>query len=364
MPATTAALSRDPRAGFHIEPVLVDEPRADEILVRVEAAGICHTDLVSRAAGSDERPVLLGHEGAGTVAAVGAGVTGVRPGDRVVLTFRHCGACRNCRIGRPAYCAQSVRLNQFGARPDRTPRVTAAGKPVRDGFFGQSSLAGYALSTPDNTVVVPPATDLTVAAPLGCGFQTGAGAVLNVLRPEPDSALVIFGAGAVGLAGLLAARTLPDTRVIVVETTAERRATALELGAVAALDPATDEVAEAIRDLTGGGATHALDTTGRPDVLATAVSALGVGGAVAAVGLGAGVPPIDVRDLVLTGKSVHGCLEGDSVPARFIPELLALHAAGRLPLERLVRPYPHTDIDRALADQRAGHVVKPVLTWE
>ncbi|PRC47678.1 NAD(P)-dependent alcohol dehydrogenase, partial [Mycobacterium sp. ITM-2017-0098] len=174
MPATTAALSYDPTDPFVVEHVLVDDPRGDEILVRIEAAGICHTDLVNRAARTADRPVLLGHEGSGVVAAVGERVVTVKPGDHVVLSFRHCGACVNCTAQRPAYCRNALRLNQFGARPDGTPRVTVAGQPVLDGFFGQSSLAGYALTTADNTVVVDPDVDPVLAAPLGCGFQTGA----------------------------------------------------------------------------------------------------------------------------------------------------------------------------------------------
>ncbi len=363
MPSTSAAISRDPRGEFTIEPVEIDDPRGDEILVRIEAAGICHTDLVSRAAGAADRPVLLGHEGAGVVEAVGADVREVRPGDRVVLSFRHCGACRNCLLGRPAYCDRATELNQFGDRPDRTPRVRIGGIVVRDGFFGQSSFAGYALTTADNTVVVPAGTDPVLAAPLGCGFQTGAGAVLNALRPEPGATLVVHGAGAVGMAALLAAQSLPDVDVIVVEPSLERRSLAMEFGATAALDPAGGDTVAAISDLTGGGATHALDTTGRPEVLANAVAALVIGGVAVVVGLGAGVPPVDLRDIVLSGKTIRGCLEGDAVPQRFIPELLALHAAGRLPLDRLVRGYPHTRINAALADQRAGRVVKPVLTW-
>ncbi|MGV9836738.1 NAD(P)-dependent alcohol dehydrogenase [Nocardia niigatensis] len=363
MPATRAALSRDPETGFTIESVLLDEPRGPEILVRIVASGICHTDLVARDIGARDRPVLLGHEGAGVVEAVGEEVEDVRPGDHVVLTYRHCGACRNCRLGRPAYCARATRLNQFGPRPDRSARVTVDGTAVRDGFFGQSSFAGYALTTADNTVVVPGATDLAIAAPLGCGFQTGAGAVLEALRPEPESVLVIYGAGAVGMAALLAARTLEDTSVIVVETSPHRRALALELGAVHAVDPADGDTVAAILDLTGTGATHALDTTGRPEVLAAAVAGLAVGGSVAAVGLGSGIPPIDLRDIVLSGKTIRGCLEGDAAPRRFIPELLDLYADGRLPLDRLVRVYPYTEINAALADHRAGHAIKPVLAW-
>lgn len=360
---TTAVLSRDPSAPFTIENVEVDEPRAGEVLVRIAAAGVCHTDLVSRGAGAVDRPVLLGHEGAGVVEAVGAGVHGVRPGDHVVLTFRHCGACPNCRAGRPAYCRRMTALNQFGRRAHEQPRVTAGGTPVLDGFFGQSSFAGYALAAEDNTIVIDPAIDLAVAAPFGCGFQTGMGAVLNALRPGPGSWLVIYGAGAVGMAALLAARTLPYVRVAVVETSAARRELARELGAEAVIDPAEAPTTPVVRDLTGGGATHALDTTGIANVLGDAVAALTTGATVVAVGLGAGTPPVDVSDIVLHGKTIRGCLEGDAVPGEFIPRLLDLHARGLLPAERLITRYPHTEIESALADQRAGRVVKPVLTW-
>ncbi|WP_280303081.1 NAD(P)-dependent alcohol dehydrogenase [Nocardia neocaledoniensis] len=360
---TTAVLSRDPAAAFSIEPVEIDEPRAGEILVRIAAAGICHTDLATRRAGAADRPILLGHEGAGVVAAVGPEVSGVRAGDHVVLTFRHCGACANCLAGRPAYCRESLALNQFGRRAHDMPRVAHAEGPVLDGFFGQSSFAGYALTTADNTIVVDPAIDLAVAAPFGCGFQTGAGAVLNVLRPEAGAWLAVYGAGAVGMAAVLAARTLDGVRVLVVETSAARRGLALELGADAAVDPADGPTVAAVRELTGGGATHALDTTGIPSVLADALAALATGATVVAVGLGRGTPPIDVSEIVLHGKTIRGCLEGDSVPAEFIPRLLDLHAAGRFPAERLIGRYRHTEIDAALADQRAGRVVKPVLTW-
>jgi aryl-alcohol dehydrogenase len=356
-------LSRDPAAPFTVETVDLDAPRADEILVHIRAAGICHTDLVNRAAGKADRPVLLGHEGAGIVAEVGAAVTSVAPGDHVVLTFRHCGTCPNCTAGRPAYCRRSTALNHFGRRADKSPRVTVDGTAVRDGFFGQSSFAGYALATADNTIVVDPGTDPAVAASFGCGFQTGAGAVLNVLRPEAGAWLAIYGGGAVGSAALLAARTIPDVRTIVVETATARRDLAGELGADHVLDPAHADIVATIRELTGGGATHALDTTGIPAVLADAFAALTTGATVVAVGLGAGVPPIDVRDMVLQGKTIRGCLEGDAEPATFIPHLLDLHGRGLLPVDRLVTRFPHTEIEAALAAQRAGRVVKPVLTW-
>ncbi|MEV0432298.1 NAD(P)-dependent alcohol dehydrogenase [Nocardia sp. NPDC050413] len=360
---TTAVLSRDPAADFSVETVEIDEPRAGEILVRMAATGICHTDLATRRAGAADRPILLGHEGAGVVEAVGPGVRTVRAGDHVVLTFRHCGDCANCGAGRPAYCLHATTLNNFGRRADDTPRVLVDGAPVLSGFFGQSSLAGYALSSEDNTVVVDPAIDPALAAPFGCGFQTGAGAVLNVLRPEPGARLVVYGAGAVGMAALLAARTVPDVEVVVVETSSSRGELALELGARAAVDPAGEATAARVRELTGGGATHAVDTTGIPAVLGDAVAALGIGATVVAVGLGRGAPPIDVGDIVLQGKTIRGCLEGDSVAATFIPHLLDLHAQGRFPVDRLVSRYAASDIAAAVHDQRTGKVIKPVLTW-
>lgn len=360
---TTALLSRDPAASFTAETVDLDGPRDDEILVRILASGICHTDLVNRVLGKSDRPVLLGHEGAGIVTAVGASVTSVAPGDHVVLTFRHCGACPNCVAGRPAYCRHSTALNHFGRRADKSPRVTVDGAPVRDGFFGQSSFAGYALATADNTVVVDPAADPAVVASFGCGFQTGAGAVLNALRPESGAWLAIYGGGAVGSAALLAARTVPGVRTVVVETSAARRDLATELGADIVLDPAGAATADVVREVTGGGATHALDTTGIPAVLADAFAALTTGATVVAVGLGAGVPPIDVRDMVLQGKTIRGCLEGDADPATFIPHLLDLYGQGELPVDRLVTRFPHTEIEAALAAQHAGSVIKPVLTW-
>lgn len=363
MVTCTAVLSRDPAAPFTVEAVEIDDPRDDEILVRVQATGICHTDLVTRAAGRADRPVLLGHEGAGVVVTVGAAVTGVRPGDRVVLTFRHCRTCRNCRAGRPAYCVRAAELNQFGGRADRSRRITVAGTPVRDGFFGQSSFAAYALTSADNTVVIDAAVEPAVAAPLGCGFLTGAGAVLNVLRPDRDSRIAVYGAGAVGMVGVLAALACEVAELVVVEPSPTRRALARELGATAALDPAADDIVPTIRKLTDGGSTHALDTTGSASVLATAAAATAIGGTVVAVGLGTGVPEIDLRDIVLGGKVIRGCLEGDAVPATFIPHLLDLYASGRFPIDRLVTPYPHTDINLALAQQREGKVIKPVLTW-
>jgi aryl-alcohol dehydrogenase len=361
MRATTAALCRGAAGPFEVERVQVAEPVGDEVLVRVMAAGICHTDLAGRLAVALGRPVLLGHEGAGVVAEVGPEVTGVRPGDHVALSFRSCGRCGRCAAGRSAYCADRDALNVFGRRGDGSPTVFANGTPVTAGFFGQSSFAGYALAHQDNTVVVDPGVDLAVVAPLGGGFQTGAGAVLNVLRPDESSSVVVYGAGAVGLAGLLAAHVAGVPTTVVVDVSAPRRNAALELGATHALDPTDTDLAAAVADLTSGGGTHALDTTGAPNVTAAAVRALAPTGTAVVVGLGPPVLTLDVLDLLYGGKTVRGCVEGDAVPTTFIPYLLDLYAAGRFPVDRLITTFPLAQINEAVAAHQAGEVVKAVL---
>jgi aryl-alcohol dehydrogenase len=352
----TAALSRSADSPFTLESVDLDEPRPDEVLVRIHATGVCHTDLTFKS--KLPGPAVLGHEGAGVVEAVGAQVAGVEPGDHVVLSYRSCGECSHCRTGHRPYCARSPLLNSSGGRADGTATLSQNGTRLYGSFFGQSSFAQYALATADNVVVVDQSVDLTVAAPLGCGFQTGAGAVLNVLRPEPNSRLVVFGAGGVGLAAVMAANAVGVESLVVVDPVAARRDKAVELGASQAVDPTVEDVATAVR-----GATHAVDTTALPDVVATALRALESRGILVVVGLGARHVTIDATDLLLNGKTIRGCIEGDANPSEFIPELLALHAQGRFPIEAVVRRYDAVDIDKAVADSRSGSTIKPVLVW-
>jgi aryl-alcohol dehydrogenase len=352
----TAAVSRSPDSPFTLESVDLDEPREDEVLVRVHATGLCHTDLTfkSRIPG----PAVLGHEGAGVVEAVGSAVSGISPGHRVVLSYRSCGECAQCRGGHLAYCARGSLLNMSGGRADGSTTLSQNGTRLYGSFFGQSSFAQFALAAVDNVVVIDPAVDLTLAAPLGCGFQTGAGAMMNVLVPEPDSRVAVFGAGGVGLAAVMAAKALGVGDVTVVDPVASRRIKAAELGASRTVDPSDEDVTTVVR-----GATHAFDTTGRSEVIATALAVLEARGMLVVVGLGERHATIDVRDLMFSGKTIRGCVEGDANPSEFIPELLALHTAGRFPMESIVRRYDAADIETAVADSRSGDAIKPVLVW-
>jgi aryl-alcohol dehydrogenase len=349
-----------------LETVELDEPRADEILVRLVACGICHTDVSMRALwpripGNEGRyPVVFGHEGAGVVEQVGDAVERVRPGDAVVMSYRSCRACAECAAGRPYYCARFAALNVSGIRPDGSTTLSADGRPVYGSFFGQSSFATHALAYEDNAVVVPGDVDLSVAAPFGCGVQTGAGTVMNVLELDERSSLVVFGAGGVGLAAVMAARALGVATIVVVDPVLARRQLAAELGATVTLDPEVDDIVEAVRDHTRGGATSAIETTAIVDVLLQALDCLGARGT--CVALGVGMPEFAFgMERLGRGKSLRTTIEGDSDPHELIPELLQLHARGELPVEKLIRTYRFADFGRAMRDAESGAAIKPVL---
>ncbi|MER5866020.1 NAD(P)-dependent alcohol dehydrogenase [Kitasatospora sp. NPDC002040] len=367
MPTATAAVTRGPGQPFTLEPIMLDDPRPDEVLVRIAAAGICHTDLSVRAGHTPgPLPAVLGHEGVGTVEAVGSAVTRLTPGQTVLLTFASCGDCRECRDGQPVRCAHWPRLNLFGGRrADGSATLRAAdGSPLHGHFFGQSSFATLALATERNAVPVPGRVPAELLAPFGCGVQTGAGAVLNVLRPEPGDTVVVFGAGAVGLSALLAARLTPAARLVAVDLRPDRLALARELGATDVVDAGAEDPVGAVLELTKGrGAECTLETSGALGALGAAVRALAVGGTCAVVG----APPrgselaLDVPALLDRVPRIVGVNQGASRPGRFLPALVDLFLAGRLPVDRLVRTFPFAAVERAAAAAAAGEVVKPVL---
>ncbi|MGW4649037.1 NAD(P)-dependent alcohol dehydrogenase [Kitasatospora sp. NPDC004289] len=366
MPTTvTAAVTRAADSGFRLETLTLEDPRPDEVLVRYAAAGLCHTDLEA-AAGRlpTPHPVVLGHEGAGVVEAVGAAVTGFAPGDRVVLSLDSCGSCPNCQAGQPAYCEHHLPLNFHSRRADGSVGLRdAAGEPVHDHFFGQSSFASHGLAHPRGLVKVPDGLPFETLAPLGCGVITGAGAVLNSLRVAAGATVAVFGLGAVGLAALMAASACGAARIIAVDRNPERLSLAEELGATDRVDASRDDPVEAVLELTGGrGVDHGVESTGVVEVMNAAVAVLAPLGSAAVLGV-AGLEA-ELRSNafeLLKGRSIRGSVMGHQAPGLLIPRLLELHRRGRFPLERLVTGYPLAQIDRAVADVRAGRTVKAVL---
>jgi aryl-alcohol dehydrogenase len=365
---TTAMTVSGAGARFTRRELTIDDPAADEVLVRVEAVGMCHADLAVRAGEFPfPLPGVAGHEGAGRVEAVGAGVTSLRPGDRVMLTFDSCGRCVWCVSGDPSRCLEFVGYNfTNGARPDGSPTLWDGDTPVHGSFFGQSSFAGYALARERNTVRVPAvAADVAseVLAPLGCGVQTGAGAVLNVLAPEAGSTVAVFGAGVVGLSAVMAAAMLPVNKIVVVDVQDSRLELARTLGATDVVNSRTDDARSQVTRITGGGPQYLVESSGVPAVLAQAIQTLGIGGTAAVVGVPPfGVTaPIDVADLVNGSKRVVGVVEGRSNPAIFLPRLAELVAMGHLPVERLVGTFPLEEVEKAAEAMKAGTTIKPVL---
>jgi aryl-alcohol dehydrogenase len=363
--SATSAVVREPGGPFRLEQVSLSGPRPDEVLVEVVASGMCHTDLLVRDSRPAVLPAVVGHEGAGVVREVGSEVRGVAPGDRVVLSFPSCGRCPRCLTGRTAYCDTIATLKFACRRPDGSVATTdAAGRPVGDHFFGQSSFSTLTVANGRSVVKLPDDADLRVAGPLACGVQTGVGTVLDVLRVGPGSSVAVFGAGSVGLCAVMAAQLAGATTIVAVNRRASRLQLAAEFGATHLVSPGEVDPVEAIREATGGrGVEFAFETTGKPEVLTQAVRSLDSLGTCAYVGTAApgelgGIPMLEA---MTKGLTVRGVLQGDSTPARTIPRLWDLHRRGLLPYERLITHYPLDEINRAAADTETGDVVKPVL---
>ncbi|MGW6412391.1 NAD(P)-dependent alcohol dehydrogenase [Streptomyces vinaceus] len=362
-----AAVLRGASAPYAIEPVELAPPGPGQVLVRIVGAGFCYTDMLPRTPGFMARPpIITGHEGAGIVEEVGPGVTGIAPGAHVVLSFDSCGACRNCLGGHPAYCEHFLRLSLTGSGREGAgldgdgPATDRHGQPVAARWFGQSSFATHALASARSIVEVDKELPLELLGPLGCGVQTGAGSILLALRAGAGSSVVVFGAGGVGLSAVMAARVAGAATIVAVDLHESRLSLARELGATATVHGGDDDIVARLRELTRGGTQYALDTTGNPAVISTAVDALRPTGTVGLVGSPS--RPLTLSPAALTqGKNVKGILEGDAVPQLFIPQLLELWRQGRFPFDRLVRTYPLSAINEAERDSVAGTTIKPVL---
>jgi len=361
MTQASAAVLRQPDGRFSIETVELDELRRDEVLVRNEASGICHTDLLAR-----ERvplPTVLGHEGAGVVEAVGAAVTGVRVGDRVVISYPWCGVCDHCDTGRPYLCAHHMQLAFSGARLDGSRSIKLGDRPISGAFFQQSSFATRCIA-PERSVV-PVRADLPsrLGAAIPCGVQTGAGAVLNSLQVSASQGLAVFGVGAVGLSAILAGRLVGAFPLIAIDVLPDRLALARELGASHALDARAGSVAGQIRDIARGGVEFTLETSGNEQALEDAIASLASGGAcgmVIAPHLGKKYP-FSPSEVFVRAARLTGIIQGSAVPRQFLRKLLELHERGRFPFDSMVKYYDFSAINEAIADTLAGRTIKPVL---
>lgn len=359
-----AAVFRDHSLEPSIEELELTGPLAGEVLVRVKAAGVCHTDIkTAETVGRSPRPVVLGHEGSGVVEAVGAGVTKVIPGDHVVMSFGSCGHCPSCLDAEPAYCYNA---DHFGCtRPDGSHYLAAGDTPVHGDFFNQSSFATHAIGHQRGIVKVTKDAPLELLGPLGCGIQTGAGAILNIFRMKPGQTLAVFGAGSLGMSAIMAARIAGAARIIAVDLHPRRLQLAAELGADEVIMGGDEPAGPRVLSLLPDGVDFALDTTGASAVMQEAIEMLAPRGTFGFV-----TAPLDGSALSLNmrplmkGRRIQGIMEGNSNPDRFIPRLVDFFMQGRFPFDRMTRFYPFNDIAQAFHDSEAGDTVKPILRMD
>jgi aryl-alcohol dehydrogenase len=333
------------------------------VLVRMVATGICHTDV--RVHGGfgpgTPRPIVLGHEGAGIVEALGEGVTTLAVGDHVVLSGNSCGACPSCQHNSPIHCVEMMPRNFGGLRMDGTSAISQDGARLHSNFFGQSSFAQFAVAGERSAVKVPKDVPLELLGPLGCGVITGTGAVINSLAAGAGDTIAVFGTGGVGLSAIMAARLVGATRIIAIDVLPARLALAKELGATDTVVASEGDVAKHIRDLTGGGVNFALNTTNFPDVYTQSLDCLAVRGTAAFVTAPRGEWKPPMFHMLAGSRKLQGIVGGDAAPQFFIPMLIDFYRQGRLPFDKLIRFYRFDEIATAFQDMQRGDTIKPVL---
>lgn len=352
-----AAVVEQAGGRFHLSQLSIDPPGPSQVRVRIKACGVCHTDMVMRdGALPVPFPGVLGHEGAGIVEAVGAQVAHVSPGDPVLMSFHSCGVCAACHDHQPGYCDEFFPRNFLGQLDHGDGGLWRNDQRIGSNIFGQSAFATYALAHGDNVVKIDPDLPLELLAPLGCGIQTGAGTVLETLKVQPGQSVAVLGGGAVGLSAIMAARIAKAARIVLLDRHRHRLELGRELGAT--------EIAEAMESLPEPF-DYIIDTTGVPALLPVALDKLGPRGTLALVGA---YPPqpfsLDASAVMSMGRRIVGVVEGGIDPQRFLPVLIEHYRAGNLPLEKIVRTYPFSAIEQAVADSESGAVIKPILLMD
>ncbi|MDR0917305.1 MAG: NAD(P)-dependent alcohol dehydrogenase [Oscillospiraceae bacterium] len=361
-----AVIREKGKVGF--ETVTIAEPKANEVLVRLVASGICHTDIaVLEQFLPVQYPMVAGHEGVGVIESVGPGVTDLAAGDRVIMTFPSCGVCDSCKNSHPYACEENFRLFFGGDYADGTRRLTGADGVEIGIMFGQGSFATHAIANQRNTIKVDVDSDEALAklCSIGCGIQTGAGAVLNRMDPRPGSTIAIFGVGAVGLAAVMAAKIAGCSTIIAVHGR-RGRDLAVEFGATHTINGRDGDVSAKIKEITGGkGVQYALECAGSLDMVTTMLDSMAKEGTAILVSVTADAElPIRLEPQIMNPSlTLAGAVEGCSNPKVFIPELVKFYNEGKLPVDKLNKFYKFDEINEALQDCHEGKVVKPILVF-
>ncbi|HEX8137065.1 MAG TPA: Zn-dependent alcohol dehydrogenase [Pyrinomonadaceae bacterium] len=351
-----------------VEEAELEAPRAGEVLVEVKAAGVCHSDLhPARGDWPARTPLVLGHEGAGIVREVGAGVERLRPGDHVVFCWAPpCGSCPPCLEGRPVLCDRLERTTYRNRLPAGDTRLRARGQPLAH-FNSTACFADFAVVAEEGATAVPSDLEFEALATLGCAVITGVGAVLNAARVEAGARVAVIGAGGVGLNVLQGARLAGCEKIIALDTRAAPLKLAREFGATDTVEASAPAAADEVRELAGGrGADYVFDTVGLPETLKQALLLARKGGTVVLTGLAR----TDARasfplfPFVMQEKRLIGSVYGSGQPLRDIPRLAGLCREGKLKLRELVtRSYSLDEVNEALDALSSGEGARGIIRW-
>ncbi|KAM0541237.1 hypothetical protein ACHAPJ_013325 [Fusarium lateritium] len=355
---------------FRIQQASLRTINSDELLIRIVATGVCHTDLIFSTWPADQIPYpkVLGHEGSGIVVKAGSNVSKARIGDSVLLSFQSCKSCHDCKEGHPSFCSKFTETNYGG----EAAAYNADGQDLRGSFFGQSSFAELAIVKETSIVnvsnIIKSENELRIFAPLGCGFQTGAGTVDNVAKASENDILVVLGLGGVGLVSIMTAKLKRCKTIIGIDRMPDRLDLAKDLGATHVINTFEKDIdiRKQILTITGGrGSTITIDTTGNLDIIRAGIDFTANRGQFIFVG----VPPIDamldvhIIPFMQSGKIIRGTIEGDVTPSQYIPQMIQWYREGNFPIDKLISFYKPDDFETALGDMKSGKAVKPIILW-
>ena len=362
-----AAVTRE-KGKLAIEELNLAEPKLGEVVVKMVASGVCHTDSSTMEMFVPTKfPIVLGHEGVGIVEKVGEGVKTLKPGDHVIMSFPSCGCCEKCVEGHPYACERSTELFFFGTYADEDTRITDDNGVKVGSLFGQGAFATHCVIDERNAVKVDPDVDLKALCSLGCGVQTGVGTVLNRMKPNPGDTFVVFGCGAVGISGIMGAKLAGCSTIIGVDIVPSRLELAKECGATHVINgrECSDVPAE-IKRLTGGkGAHFALEASGVPVLIRQMLESVRMEGLAVQVSMAGSSVDLDVTRLFV-GPCVTfaGIVEGGANPQLLIPQLVQFYKEGLLPVDKMNKYYPFSEIQQAFENSHNGTAIKPVVVFD
>ncbi len=354
--------------GLEICDVEVQDPKEGEILVRMVAAGVCHSDLhVMTGHLIGPTPSILGHEGSGIVEAVGPRVTSLKPGDHIIPIWRlSCNTCEHCTDARPALCEEGMEIRMSGRFHDGTTRFKLKGEEIKH-FMGVSTFSEYSVMSERQALKIPKDFPLDIACLVGCGVITGLGAVFNCAQVKPGSSVVVFGTGGIGLNIVQGAAIAGAEKIIAVDLLDNKLEIAKQFGATHTINASDENVVEKVRDLSDGGVNYGFEAVGSEKILRQTFDCVRKRGIAVAIGVSPMTTEVSVplMSLIFEEKILTGSVYGSARPFIDIPKLIALYKAGKLKLDELLtRKYPFAEINEAYAAMERGEVARSIVTFD